>query len=73
MKSATEWMNKLINGSKKMTADENRKQYNPTLVLSVIGDSNTLVPKQWPKDVFKTALIETAKSEKGNVFRQHLK
>lgn len=47
---------------------ETKKQYKPTLVLSVIGDSNTFVPKQWPKSVFQTALLETAKSEESMVF-----
>lgn len=56
---------KLTNKNKE---DKNREQNTPTLVLSVIGDSNTLVPNQWPKDVFQEALIETAKCEKGKVF-----
>lgn len=51
-----------------VNADENIKQSKPTLVLSVIGDSNTFVPKQWAKNVFQTALIEAAKSEEGMVF-----
>lgn len=72
MKFATKW-NELINGNEKVTADKNRKQSKPTLVLSVIGDSNTFVPNKWPKDVFQAALIETAKSEKGKVFCLHLK
>lgn len=48
-----------------VTATEHKKQSKPTLVLSVIGNSNTFVPKQWPKNVFQTALIEAAKSEEG--------
>lgn len=59
---------KLINKNKEVTEDKNREQYTPTLVLSVIGDSNTLVFNQWPKSVFQEALIETAKCEKGKVF-----
>lgn len=61
---------KLINENKEVTGDKNRDQNKPTctLVLSVIGDSNTLVPNEWPTDVFQKALIETAKSEKGKVF-----
>eukprot|EP00105_Crassostrea_gigas_P010048 XP_011425193.2 PREDICTED: transient receptor potential cation channel subfamily M member 2-like [Crassostrea gigas] len=55
---------KLINKNKEVTEDKNREQYTPTLVLSVIGDSNTLVFNQWPKSVFQEALIETAKCEK---------
>nr|XP_034319165.1 transient receptor potential cation channel subfamily M member-like 2 isoform X2 [Crassostrea gigas] len=34
----------------------------PTMVFSVIGDSDNLVPRPWPKTVFQTALIEAAKS-----------
>uniref|UniRef100_K1PW66 Transient receptor potential cation channel subfamily M member 3 n=1 Tax=Magallana gigas TaxID=29159 RepID=K1PW66_MAGGI len=34
----------------------------PTMVFSVIGDSDSFVPKPWPKTVFQTALIEAAKS-----------
>jgi hypothetical protein len=33
----------------------------PTMVFSVIGDSNSFVPKPWAKTVFQTALIEAAK------------
>ncbi|XP_052695504.1 uncharacterized protein LOC128173861 [Crassostrea angulata] len=32
------------------------------MVFSVIGDSDNLVPRPWPKTVFQTALIEAAKS-----------
>lgn len=39
----------------------------PTMVFSVIGDSDNLVPRPWPKTVFQTALIEAAKSGGGNV------
>lgn len=34
----------------------------PTMVFSVIGDSDSLAPRPWPKTVFQTALIEAAKS-----------
>nr|XP_034320574.1 transient receptor potential cation channel subfamily M member 2-like isoform X2 [Crassostrea gigas] len=34
----------------------------PTMVFSVIGDSDNFVPRPWPKTVFQTALIEAAKS-----------
>nr|XP_034321515.1 transient receptor potential cation channel subfamily M member 2-like [Crassostrea gigas] len=34
----------------------------PTMVFSVIGDSDSFVPRPWPKTVFQTALIEAAKS-----------
>ncbi|CAC5398404.1 TRPM7 [Mytilus coruscus] len=36
----------------------------PKLVLSVIGDSNTFVPKPWLTSVFQSGLIETAKGAK---------
>uniref|UniRef100_A0A8W8NIW9 TRPM SLOG domain-containing protein n=1 Tax=Magallana gigas TaxID=29159 RepID=A0A8W8NIW9_MAGGI len=32
------------------------------MVFSVIGDSDSFVPRPWPKTVFQTALIEAAKS-----------
>lgn len=38
---------------------------NPTMVFSVIGDSDNLVPRPWPKTVFQTALIDAAKSGGG--------
>lgn len=37
-------------------------QSTPTMVFSVIGDSDSFVPRPWPKTVFQTALIEAAKS-----------
>nr|XP_034319464.1 transient receptor potential cation channel subfamily M member-like 2 [Crassostrea gigas] len=37
-------------------------QSSPTMVFSVIGDSDSFVPRPWPKTVFQTALIEAAKS-----------
>lgn len=37
----------------------------PTMVISVIGDSDSFVPRPWPKTVFQTALIEAAKSGRG--------
>lgn len=39
----------------------------PTMVFSVIGDSDSFVPRPWPKTVFQTALIEAAKSGGGRV------
>ena len=36
----------------------------PKLVLSVIGDSTSFVPKPWPTSVFKKGLIDTAKGSK---------
>ncbi|XP_056002332.1 uncharacterized protein LOC130049150 isoform X2 [Ostrea edulis] len=45
----------------------------PTMVFSVIGDSNSFVPRPWAKTVFKTALIEAAKSggESWILYRGH--
>lgn len=37
----------------------------PTMVFSVIGDSDSFAPRPWPKTVFMTALIEAAKSGGG--------
>ena len=37
----------------------------PTMVFSVIGDSDSFVPRPWPRTVFQTALIEAAKSGGG--------
>ncbi|XP_061190312.1 transient receptor potential cation channel subfamily M member 8-like [Saccostrea echinata] len=34
----------------------------PSMVFSVIGDSDSFVPRPWSKSVFQTALIEAAKS-----------
>uniref|UniRef100_K1PPB1 TRPM SLOG domain-containing protein n=1 Tax=Magallana gigas TaxID=29159 RepID=K1PPB1_MAGGI len=34
----------------------------PTMVFSVIGDSENFVTRAWPTNVFQTALIEAAKS-----------
>ena len=39
----------------------------PTMVFSVIGDSDSFVPRPWPKTVFQTALIEAAKSGGGTL------
>lgn len=40
----------------------------PTMVFSVIGDSDNLVPKLWPKSVFQQALIEAGKTGGGMLF-----
>lgn len=48
------------------TNDEQEKA-TPTMVISVIGDSDSFVPRPWPKTVFQTALIEAAKSERGKI------
>lgn len=44
---------------------EPRKKRYPRLVLSVIGDSSSFVPKPWLTPVFQLGLIETAKGAKG--------
>lgn len=48
---------------------ENNEQVKatPTMVISVIGDSDSFVPRPWSKAVFQTALIEAAKSERGKI------
>lgn len=40
-------------------------RFAPTMVFSVIGDSDRFAPRPWPKTVFQTALIEAAKSGGG--------
>lgn len=64
-KFAAKW-NRFMKEYEGVTANENTKQSKPSLVLSVIGDSITVVPKQWPKNVFQTALIEAAKSNEAS-------
>lgn len=64
-KLAAKW-NRFMKEYEGVTANENIKQCKPTLVLSVIGDYCTFVPKQWPKSVFQTALIEAAKSNEAS-------
>ena len=44
---------------------KNAVKSTPTMVFSVIGDSDSFVPRPWPKTVFQTALIEAAKSGGG--------
>lgn len=46
---------------------ENNRHSSPTMVFSVIGDSENFVPRPWPKTVFQTALIEAAKSGGGKL------
>lgn len=46
---------------------ENNRQSSPTMVFSVIGDSDNFVPRPWPKTVCQTALIEAAKSGGGKL------
>ena len=43
----------------------------PRLVLSVVGDSSSFVPKPWLTPVFQLGLIETAEGAKGNSFYVH--
>lgn len=40
----------------------------PTMVFSVIGDSENFISKPWQTNVFQTALIETARSGGGISF-----
>ena len=51
----------IINPSKK-------DGWHPRLVLSVVGDSSSFVPKPWLTPVFQLGLIETAKGAKGKHF-----
>ena len=44
---------------------KNAVKSTPTMVFSVIGDSDSFVPRPWPKTVFQTALIEAVKSGGG--------
>jgi hypothetical protein len=44
---------------------ESKVNSTPTMVFSVIGDSNSFVPRPWAKTVFQIALIEAAKSGGG--------
>ena len=46
---------------------KNAVKVTPTMVFSVIGDSDSFVPRPWPRTVFQTALIEAAKSGGGNL------
>lgn len=48
---------------------ENKVRSAPTMVFSVIGDSESFAPRPWPKTVFQTALIEAAKSGGGMLYR----
>ncbi|CAG2199285.1 unnamed protein product [Mytilus edulis] len=58
----------LKNQQKKTNGFEIQKQHRdpepPKLVLSIIGDSKSFVPKPWVTSVFKQGLIETAKGAK---------
>lgn len=40
----------------------------PTMVISVIGDTENYVPTIWPTCVFQTALIEAAKNGGGKFY-----
>ncbi|XP_062602846.1 transient receptor potential cation channel subfamily M member-like 2 [Saccostrea cucullata] len=40
----------------------------PKLVFSIIGDSETFVPKVWPRPIFQTALMEAAKQSDGDTW-----
>lgn len=62
-------MNELEKQQKKTSVFGIQKQHRdpepPKLVLSIIGDSKSFVPKPWITSVFKQGLIETAKGAKG--------
>lgn len=47
---------------------KSEKNKYPRLVLSVVGDSGSFVPKPWLTPVFQLGLIETAKGAKGIFF-----
>ena len=48
--------------------DKTGSKRHPRLVLSVVGDSSSFVPKPWLTPVFQLGLIETAKGAKGKHF-----
>lgn len=47
--------------------DDGRMYSTPTMVFSVIGDSDSFVPRPWPTTLFQKALIEAAKSGGGMI------
>lgn len=55
--------------------DDGKMYSTPTMVFSVIGDSDSFVPRPWPTTLFQTALIEAAKSggETWILFRKNKK
>nr|XP_022332495.1 transient receptor potential cation channel subfamily M member 2-like [Crassostrea virginica] len=55
-----------MNGDIPNNCSNAEKKPKPKLVLSVIGDSKSFVPRAWPKSVFKRALIEAGKSSGGD-------
>ena len=57
-----------MNGDIPNNCSNAEKKPKPKLVLSVIGDSKSFVPRAWPKSVFKRALIEAGKSSGGGLF-----
>lgn len=58
-------LKKKTNELEKQQKRRYRKPETPKLVLSIIGDSKSFVPKPWMASVFKQGLIETAKGAKG--------
>ncbi|XP_052693613.1 transient receptor potential cation channel subfamily M member-like 2 [Crassostrea angulata] len=62
VKSAWDAIKKGVNKGKDERDTNEIVQSSPTMVFSVIGDSDSFVPRPWPKTVFQTALIEAAKS-----------
>lgn len=63
------WDDILRNVYEKKNADENFdfNQSTPTMVLSVIGDTDNHVPTTWPTSVFQKALIEAARNGGGKL------
>lgn len=73
---AAEVWNKIIKATNPKLEESTENQPNqsntenhvtPTMVFSVIGDSDSLVPRPWPTTLFQTALIEAAKSGGGTI------
>lgn len=57
--------NEIMHGVTSTISTSDDGNTSPTMVFSVIGDSDSFVPRPWPKTVFQTALIEAAKSGGG--------
>lgn len=47
---------------------KNALKSTPTMVFSMIGDSDNFVPKLWPKSAFQKALVEAGKTGGGMLF-----
>lgn len=51
---------------------KNKVNSTPSMVFSVIGDSDNLVPKLWPKPMFQKALVEAARAGGGILYMQFI-